>query len=1236
MVLALIMILGLIPWSAMPVEAASTLSLAELQAKFPSGKYWNHYVNNKYESYNYLKDQNKDGFADSTSSTACWNHKDSGYDVYEGHYDCNRFGGATQCNGFAYKLAFDAYGTMVSTWGKAYSISSLKPGDVVHYKGAGADPQWGHWVFVTAVSGTSITVGECNWGAQCVIKWGRSFDLSNATSFTIYSAPYALSGGSSSTSNKIDSRYPTPFKAYNLANAKTPAYDVVSGSSVGYIYASDECTIQEVYTNGWCKVLCPWTGYSNGRIVYAQLSTFLNTGYTPSKTTVSSQTTTYTRSNASTSYGYIGAGDTVTKVGSSGSYTQIIYPLSSGGYKCAWAILPTSVSTVSYPVPFKCRTISTDKVVCYNDINYTSSPGKIYPDDDCVITAVYSNGKVQCKVPWSDGTTKTVYVDKSVFINSSSTPITTTAPNYAKTYLRTDMSYNIGWIDAGNEITIVATSGDKTQIIYPADVGKRCAWVYTSNLKRTYTVSYNANGGTGAPSSQTKSHGVPLTLSSTIPTRTGYTFIGWSTSATANTATYAAGGAYTTNSNATLYAVWKIREYNVSYDANGGIGAPPPQTKTHGVSLTLSSVVPTMTGYTFVGWSTAPTDTTAVYRPGGAFTTNASVTLYAVWKQGCPGNHDYCYNVTKAPTTSASGTLTGTCANCSGTTTVTLPKLNTTDYTYKVVTAATCTANGTGRYTWKTTTYGSYYFDVTIAKTGHSYTYKVTKAPTTSATGTLTGTCANCSGTTTVTLPKLNTTDYTYKVVTAATCTANGTGRYTWKTTTYGSYYFDVTIGKTGHTYTYKVTKAPTTSASGTLTGTCSRCSGTTTVTLPKLNTTDYTYKVVTAATCTANGTGRYTWKTTTYGSYYFDVTIAKTGHSYTYKVTKAPTTSVTGTLTGTCANCSGTTTVTLPKLNTTDYTYKVIKEPSYTATGTGRYTWKTTTYGTFYFDVTLDKLTATLTKLEVATKPTKTVYKIGESLDTSGLTLKATYSDGTARTITSGFTTSGFDSSSAGEKTVTVSYGGKSTTFTVTVEEKTEVDLAAPQIVVERVNARAGKTVSVNVRVKNNPGISSAAVKIEYDTGRLKLDSAVFGDAFSSGAFTNYNLPYATLVRSGDVTEDGIFLVLTFTVLDTADVGDAYVTIAFKDGDITNSDEEDVPLAVSGGGVSIVNYIPGDINDDGVVNTKDLTRLLKYLSHEDVSVNTYALDVNGDGAVNTKDLTRLLKYISHEDVKIY
>ncbi len=78
----------------------------------------------------------------------------------------------------------------------------------------------------------------------------------------------------------------------------------------------------------------------------------------------------------------------------------------------------------------------------------------------------------------------------------------------------------------------------------------------TKRTAKTYTVSYNANGGSGAPSSQTKTHGTTLTLSSTVPTRSGYTFLGWSTSSTATSATYAAGGSYTSNSAATLYAVW--------------------------------------------------------------------------------------------------------------------------------------------------------------------------------------------------------------------------------------------------------------------------------------------------------------------------------------------------------------------------------------------------------------------------------------------------------------------------------------------------------------------------------------------------------------------------------------------------------------------------------------------------------------------------------------------------------
>lgn len=147
----------------------------------------------------------------------------------------------------------------------------------------------------------------------------------------------------------------------------------------------------------------------------------------------------------------------------------------------------------------------------------------------------------------------------------------------------------------------------------------------------SYTVSYNANGGSGAPNKQTKFYGVNLTLSSTRPTRPGYTFAGWATSASGSVA-YSSSDIYTENAGITLYAVWSPISYTVKYSANGGSGAPANQTKTHGVNLTLSSTVPTRTNYTFKGWGVSSTSTTASYSAGSTYTNNAAITLYAIWE----------------------------------------------------------------------------------------------------------------------------------------------------------------------------------------------------------------------------------------------------------------------------------------------------------------------------------------------------------------------------------------------------------------------------------------------------------------------------------------------------------------------------------------------------------------------------------------------------------------------------
>lgn len=160
---------------------------------------------------------------------------------------------------------------------------------------------------------------------------------------------------------------------------------------------------------------------------------------------------------------------------------------------------------------------------------------------------------------------------------------------------------------------------------------------FTLNVppKTSYTVAYNANGGSGAPSSQVKWYGETLSLSSTVPKRTGYTFTGWNTKADGTGTNYASGANYTANAAATLYAQWSIITYTVSYNANGGSGTVANQTKNYGQSLTLASSGFTRSYYTLDGWATSASGNIA-YNLGASYTSNAALSLYAHWKINAP------------------------------------------------------------------------------------------------------------------------------------------------------------------------------------------------------------------------------------------------------------------------------------------------------------------------------------------------------------------------------------------------------------------------------------------------------------------------------------------------------------------------------------------------------------------------------------------------------------------------
>ncbi len=156
-------------------------------------------------------------------------------------------------------------------------------------------------------------------------------------------------------------------------------------------------------------------------------------------------------------------------------------------------------------------------------------------------------------------------------------------------------------------------------------------YLLSATLCCKHLIKYDANGGTGAPENQIKEYGNPLTLSTTVPEREGYNFLGWSTSADGEVE-YNPGDNYSKNEDVSLYAIWEITKYTITYDENGGTGAPESQIKTYGTNLVLSDIIPEREGYNFLGWSTT-SDGEVEYNPGDTYTKNEIVTLYAVWKE---------------------------------------------------------------------------------------------------------------------------------------------------------------------------------------------------------------------------------------------------------------------------------------------------------------------------------------------------------------------------------------------------------------------------------------------------------------------------------------------------------------------------------------------------------------------------------------------------------------------------
>ena len=96
----------------------------------------------------------------------------------------------------------------------------------------------------------------------------------------------------------------------------------------------------------------------------------------------------------------------------------------------------------------------------------------------------------------------------------------------------------------------------------------RSVTLYVHWVGAQYTISYNANEGSGAPASQTGNYGTSLTIQTAIPTRTNYYFKGWNTKQDGSGDTYQPGETYNKYLTVTLYAQWESNDFSINFDSN--------------------------------------------------------------------------------------------------------------------------------------------------------------------------------------------------------------------------------------------------------------------------------------------------------------------------------------------------------------------------------------------------------------------------------------------------------------------------------------------------------------------------------------------------------------------------------------------------------------------------------------------------------------------------------------------
>lgn len=682
----------------------------------------------------------------------------------------------------------------------------------------------------------------------------------------------------------------------------------------------------------------------------------------------------------------------------------------------------------------------------------------------------------------------------------------------------------------------------------------------------TYTVSYNANGGTGAPSSQTKTYGQTLTLSSTKPTRTGYTFLGWSTSSTATSATYSAGGSYTANTSATLYAVWQknpvgiavntnnfpddnFRNYvsvNCDKDSNGVLS--DAEIKDTIFIVVENKDIATLKGIEYF--------TEIEYlNCNGNQLTNLDLSKNTVLK------YFYCDNNQLTSLDLSKNTVLEILSSDNNQlTSLDLSKNIALEYLY-------CISN---RLT-----------NLDISKNN-----KLAEL--------------NCFDN------RLTKLDVSKNVVLEQLYCSNNqiTSLDVSKNTKLKKLYCpdnqltNLDVSKNTELEDLACYKNELTSLDVSKNA--------------KLSSLDCNYNQLTSLDVSKNSA---LW----YLSCNNNNHTISVDERRTFNLTTLPDNfDVSKASAWNGGNINGNILTVNAGASEVTYTYEL---------GNG----ETETFTL----IIANPVFATVSSISVQSKPSKTVYTVGDTFSSSGLAVKVNMSDGTSKTVTSGFTVPSPDMTTAGTKTVTVTYQGKTATFNITVNKA--VSPTSAQYKMNNATASAGSTVEMYVSVKNNPGIISLRNKITYDTSVMELvkveDMKLLAGYTTPSPTVDspYTLRWADSLATVNNTANGNIVKLTFKIKDSAQAGDYGVSVSHIEARTANG--EKVEFADCSAVITVMDYIPGDVDGNGEVDDWDAIVLNRYLAGWKTEVSFAAADMDGDGELTDWDAIALERKLAGWDV---